>query len=208
MKNHRWTIGSVALLVFCLVHPGNVLAGSPTDLVQATVLDVRSILSNQQAGAALTPEQSRQISRVISKRFDFNEMARLALGRHWQRRSPQERKKFVRLFRDLMARSQLLGMATGADVERRYVGERLEGGARAVVHTLVKANQDEIPIDYFLLQQDRAWRICDLRIDDVTLSEIYRTQFNKVIRRNSYAEVVRQMRLKLEEVTLEAVTQR
>lgn len=202
MKTNPLALGSVAVAAFCLVLPRTALANSPTEQVEATVLMVKSVLLAQQSGAGLTQEQSRQIVRIINERFDFREMARLALGRHWQRRSPQERNEFVDLFGGLMARSQLLGMASHANVEQRYMGERIENG-RAVVHSQVQAKESDIPIDYFLHRQDGVWKVCDLRIDGVRLSDIYRAQFNKVILRSSYDELVGHMRLKLGELTFE-----
>ncbi|MFQ5931325.1 MAG: phospholipid-binding protein MlaC [Nitrospiraceae bacterium] len=163
---------------------------------------MKSILSAHEPGAGLTPEQSRQIARVIAERFNFHEMARLSLGPHWQQRSSQERNEFVDLFGGLVARSQLLGMTTDADVPQRFVGERIEE-ERAVVHAQVNAGDGDISIDYFLLRRGGVWKICDLRIDGVRLSNIYRTQFNKVIARSSYDEVVRQIRHKQEELAFE-----
>ncbi len=202
MKTNPLALRSVAVVASCLVLPSTAVASSPTELVQAALLVVKTVLSAQAPGAALNQEQSRQITRTINEHFDFHEMARLALGGHWQQRLPQERDEFVALFGGLMARSQLLGMATKADVTQRYVGERIEEN-RAVVHAQVKAGESDVSIDYFLLRQDGVWKVCDLRIDGVRLSDIYRAQFNKVIQGRSYDELVRQMRLKLEEVTFE-----
>ncbi len=202
VKTTIWFLRLVAVGAFCVLVPGAAAASSPTELVRATVVVVKNVLSTQPSGAGLTREQSRQISRIIKERFDFQEMARLALGRHWRQRSPEERKEFVQLFGGLMARSQLLGMATDAQAPQQYVGERIDGD-RAIVHARVEIEETDVPIDYFLLRQDGAWKVCDLRIDGVKLSDIYRAQFNQVIQRSSYDEVIRQMRLKLEEVAFE-----
>lgn len=202
MKNNPLSLKSVAVVAFCLILPRTALASSPTELVQATVVVVKNVLSTQQSGTGLTQEQSKQISRVIKERFDFHEMARLALGEHWQQRSPEERNQFVELFGGLMTRSQLLGMATDADVPQQYIGERIEGN-RAVVHAQVENDGSDIPVDYFLLRRDGVWKVSDLRIDGVRLSDVYRAQFNQAIERDSYDQVVRQMRLKLEELAFE-----
>lgn len=202
MKNNALSLRSVAVVAFFFIFPRTVLASSPTELVQATVVVVKNVLSAQQSGAGLTREQSRQISRVIQERFDFHEMARLALGEHWRQRSLEEREQFVELFGGLMTRSQLLGMATDADVPQQYIGERIEGNS-AVVHAQVRNDDSDIPVDYFLLRRHGVWKVSDLRIDGVRLSEVYRAQFNQAIERGSYDEVVRQMRLKLDEVAFE-----
>lgn len=196
-----------AILATCIALPGLAVAGSPTDWVQGTILEVKNTLAIQDSGTELTPEQALEISRVFGNRFSFQEMARLALGQHWQQLSAQERTKFVRLFRGLMEQSHLWRLSTHAGVEQRYVGERIEGD-RAVVQALVKADDGDIPVDYILVPHNGSWKISDLNIDGVKLSATYRSEFNRVISKSSYKELVRKMSVKLEEVTMEARSQR
>jgi phospholipid transport system substrate-binding protein len=196
-----------AVLATCIALPGFAVAGSPTDWVQGTVLEVKNSLAIQDSGTELTPEQVLEISRVLGNRFSFREMARLALGRHWQQLSAQERTEFVRLFRGLMERSHLWKLSAHAGVEQRYVGERIEGD-RAVVRALVQADDGELPVDYFLIRNNGSWKMCDLTIDGVKLSATYRSEFNRVISKSSYKELVRKMSAKLEEVAMETSSQR
>ena len=196
-----------AVLATCIALPSLAVAGSPTDWVQGTILEVKNTLAIQDSGTELTPEQVLEISRVLGNRFSFPEMARLALGQHWQQLSAQERTEFVRLFRGLMEQSHLWRLSTHAGVEQRYVGERIEGD-RTIVQALVKADNDDIPVDYILVPHNGSWKICDLNIDGVKLSATYRSEFNRVIRKSSYKELVRKMSVKLEEVTMEARSQR
>lgn len=197
----------LAVLATCMALPGLAAAGSPTDWVQGTVLEVKNTLAIQHSGTELTPEQVLDISRILGNRFSFREMARLALGRHWQQLSAQERTEFVRLFRGLMERSHLWKLSAHAGVEQRYVGERIEGD-RAVVQAVVKADDGELPVNYFLVRNNGSWKMCDLTIDGVKLSATYRSEFNRVISKSSYKELVRKMSAKLEEVAMEATSQR
>ena len=194
-------VGSLLLL------PGIVLAGSPTEWVQDTVIEVKNTLGNQGPGVSLSREKLNQFSRVIDERFHFPEMARLALGRHWRKRSPEERKEFVGLFRDLLKKSQFMKMATKAQSEQRYIGERIEG-KRTIVQAIVVAEDAEIPVDYHLIRQNGSWMICDLGIDGMRLSQIYRAQFNRVISKGSYKDLVRRMQNKLQEVAYETTASR
>ena len=196
-----------AVLATYIALPGLAVAGSPTDWVQGTILEVKNTLAIQDSGTELTPEQVLDISRVLGNRFSFREMARLALGRHWQQLSAQERTEFVQLFRGLLERSHLWKLSAQAGVEQRYVGERIEGD-RAVVQALVKADDGDIPVDYILVPHNGSWKISDLNIDGVKLSATYRSEFNRVISKSSYKELVRKMSVKLEEVTMEARSQR
>ncbi len=192
----------LVVLAISLALPGLAMAGPPTDWVQGTILEFKNTLAIQDSGTEPTPEQVLKISRVLWNRFSFREMARLALGQHWQQLSAQERTEFVRLFRGLMEQSRLWRLSTHAGVEQRYVGERIEGD-RTIVQALVKADDGDIPVDYILVPHNGSWKICDLNVDGVKLSATYRSEFNRVISKSSYTELVRRMSVKLEEVAFE-----
>ena len=202
MKASRVTCMVVTLLSFLLV-PSGALAGSPTDWIRTTLGDVRSTLAEDGPDAKLSRETLTEMSRLIDERFDFPELARLALGQHWHQRSPQERKEFVTLFGKLLARSHFMKITTKAKAEQRYVGERIEGD-RAVVQAVVMAEDNEIPVDYALVRYNGTWKIYDLGIDGMRLSEVYRSQFNKVISSGSYDDLIRRMQIKLQEFAVEA----
>ncbi|MFQ5848629.1 MAG: phospholipid-binding protein MlaC [Candidatus Methylomirabilales bacterium] len=195
----RSLVGVVALLLV----PSMAMAGSATDWVKVTVGEMRNALAEQAPGESLSREKLMEVSRFIDGRFDFSEMARLALGQHWQQRSPEEQQEFVGLFRNLLQRSHFLSMTNKAKSEQHFVGERTEGD-RTIVQAMVTAEDSEVPIDYVLLRHNGAWKICDLGIDGMRLSEIYRAQFNRVISTASYDELVRRMQIKLQEVAYEA----
>jgi phospholipid transport system substrate-binding protein len=192
----------VTVLSFVLV-PSGALAGSPTDWIRTTLGDVRNTVAENGADANISRETLSEMSRLIDERFDFPELARLALGQHWHQRSPKERKEFVTLFGKLIARSHFMKLSTKVKAEQRYLGERIEGD-RAVVQAVVMAEDNEVPIDYALVRHNGTWKIYDLGIDGTLLSEIYRSQFNKVISSGSYDELVRRMEIKLQEFAVEA----
>ena len=50
--------------------------------------------------------------------------------------------------------------------------------------------------EYRLLHKDGDWKVYDIIIEGVSLVNNYRTQFNTIITKDSYAGLVKQMRLK------------
>jgi len=202
MKAAPVTRTVVTLISFLLV-PGTVLASSPTDWIRGTLGDVKTALAEHGSDGKSSQETFIQMSRLVAELFDFPELARLSLGPHWQQRSPQERKEFITLFGKLIARSHFMKIPTKAKAEQRYVGERIEGD-RAVVQAVVMAEDNEIPIDYALVRYNGTWRIYDLGVDGMRLSEVYRSQFNKVISSGSYDDLIRRMQIKLQEFAVEA----
>ena len=202
MKIRTWT--SAAVGAACLLTaPGIGLAGSPTEWVRNSIREMGKTSPGQGPGAEVTQEQRNEVSRVFGKLCDFPEMARMALGPHWRDISPKQRTEFTNLFRKLLEQSHMWQMSTHAGVEQRFVGESIDDG-RAVVEAEVHMDDGEIPVNYFLVQRNGAWKIYDVGVDGVRLSQIYRSQFNKVILRGSFEDLMQRMLRKLEEVAMEA----
>lgn len=174
-------------------------AGLPTDRVRATTDQVLKILSDPTLKPkAKMRERRALLRRVVTERFDFTEMTKRSLGTHWAQRTPEERREFVDLFTDLLERSYSDKLEAYTDEKILYVGETIDGEYAAVRTKVLTKRNIEVPLDYHLLREGSDWKIYDVIIEGVSLINNYRTQFNKIIRANSYAELVRRMRVKQE----------
>ena len=73
-------------------------------------------------------------------------------------------------------------------------------GQRATVKTTVRHPKEGlVSVDYRLVQEGGVWRVQDILLDDVSLAGNLQSQFNKIITENSYADLLRRMRDKLNE---------
>src|SRR4029453_566955 len=88
-----------------LTAPPGARALTPTETVKPRVDEALQSLG-QSAGGSVEARRA-EVRRVADSLFDFTEMSRRALGRHWADRTAEERQEFVRLFTDLMARSYI-----------------------------------------------------------------------------------------------------
>jgi len=173
-------------------------AGEPQEKIRQTVNDVLTVLSNK----ALQPQERRtQIRQTVLQRFGFEEMAKRSLARHWQTLNPQQRQEFVELFTDLLERSyinRIEGYSGGPD-SVRYIKEDLREDT-ASVQTEIRRQRDlSVQVEYRLLRAEGDWKVYDIVIEGVSLVNNYRTQFNTIMAKDSYAGLVKQMRLKLEQ---------
>jgi phospholipid transport system substrate-binding protein len=195
----RWpaAIGLLAILLTAVPRPA--VAGEPTDQVRASVAQVLQTLRDPALKAPdRSAERRTRIRRIVQDRFDFGEMARRSLATHWAERTPQEQRDFTALFSDLLERSYIDKIEAYTDERILYVGERMDGDF-AEVQTKVEGHKNlDVPIDYRLLRRDGKWWVYDVVIEGVSLIANYRTQFNKIIRSSSYAELVKRMQTKRE----------
>ncbi|MBI5211971.1 MAG: ABC transporter substrate-binding protein, partial [Nitrospirae bacterium] len=114
------------IFVFMVGNAYAAYAGAPTDQVKQTIDKVLDILKNKELKRPeKTKERRTAIRKIVSERFDFEEMAKRSLGLHWRKRTPEERKEFVPLFADLIERSYIKKIEAYTDEKILYPVERV-----------------------------------------------------------------------------------
>ena len=194
MRQHKSPKVIVLALLVLVLLPDPSKAGIPSDQVRQTADKVLLILQDPRLKAADKKKQRRdQLRQVISARFDFNEMARRSLGQHWQRGSAEEQGQFVQLFTDLLERSY-------ADQIESFNGEKILYGREnqdrdhAEVNTRVVSNKgEEFSVNYKLYSAEREWKVYDVVIENISLVNNYRSQFNRVLANSSFEEFLRKL---------------
>jgi phospholipid transport system substrate-binding protein len=189
----RWGLVGYLLLAGPIIRAE---AGEPQDKIHKTVDEVLTITADK----GLQPQERRaKIRQAVLQRFGFEEMAQRSMGQHWRTLTPQQRQEFVELFTELLERSymnRIEGYKAGPQGVR-YPKEEINGD-QAIVHTEITRERD-LPamVNYNLLHKDGDWKVYDIVIEGVSLVNNYRTQFNTIMLKDSYAGLVKQMRTKL-----------
>ena len=195
----------IALSVAWLFMAETALASSPVgprEAVEAAVGRFMTIIQNGRADDAAVGERSEQIRQIVREMFDFDEISRRALSRHWQALPREDQAEFVTLFRDLLERAYLTQVeAAGGGEKIAFIGESIENGSATVRSKVVTRQGSEIPLDYRLHQRDGNWRIYDVAVQGVSFIASYRTQFDRVIRAESYSSLRERLLKKAMETT-------
>jgi phospholipid transport system substrate-binding protein len=186
------------VLAFLIV--GDATAGPPTDQVRGSIERVLKILSDPELKTETRSSERRAAIRTVaSEIFDFTEISQRSLARHWAARTPAERQEFVGLFGNLLEQSYITKIEAYSGEKIQYAGE-VPDGDQAIVKTRIVTKQGtEIPVDYRMFLKGDRWRAYDVNIEGVSLVSNYRTQFNTVIRRTGYEDLVSKLKAKQEE---------
>jgi phospholipid transport system substrate-binding protein len=175
-------------------------AGEPTNLMKQTIDNIIDILKNEELKKPERANERRsEIRKLVGERFDLEEMAKRSLALQWRKRTPEEKKEFVSLFSDLLERSYIKKIESYTDEKILYTAENIEGEYAVVRTKIITDRNVEVPIDYKLLKEKGNWEVYDVVIEGVSLVNNYRIQFNSIIRKDSYQELVKRMKNKLEE---------
>ena len=196
MRSMAFSVGWLALMV-CLLFPAGLYAGLPTSQVRATIDQVLEILKDPAFKAKSAKEKRRsRLRQVIYPRFDFAEMSRRSLGPTWQRISPAEQQEFLKLFTQLLEDSYVTNIEGYNGEKILYGHERQDQGFAEVDTKITTEKGEEFAINYKLHEVDGDWKIYDVVIENVSIVNNYRSQFNRLLSKSSFAELLDKIREK------------
>lgn len=175
-----------------------ILAGEPTEQIKQTTDKVMSILTDPALKEPARVEERRKLIRkAVDDRFDWEEMARRSLARHWARRTDEERREFISLFSDLLERTYMDKVEGYSGEKVLYVGETVDGEYGVVRVKILTTTDVEISVEYRVRKKENGWFIYDVSIEGVSLVNNYRGQFNSIILKSSYRNLVKRLKTKL-----------
>lgn len=172
--------------------PSPLRAELPTEQIQFTVDKVLTILRNP-GPKPLGKEHRDKLRQIISARFDFTEMANRPLGLHRRRGTPEEQREFVRLFTDLLEDSYLGKIQSYVGARFIYLDESPDGDFSEVAAKIVAMNGEEFAINYKLRSADGSCKIYDLVIENVSLVNNSRAQFNRILTTAPFGELLNRL---------------
>ena len=174
-------------------------AGLPTDQIKATVDKAQLVLRDPRLKPATKQSERReQLKQVLFSRFNFAEMAKRSLGPNWTRRTPQEQEEFVRLFTEVLERAYADIIESYIDEKIVYLAEKVDSGYADVNSKIVTSKGEEYSINYRAQLVGNEWKVYDVVAENISLVNNYRSQFNRVIAKSSYEELVRRLKDKNE----------
>ena len=188
-------------LVFCLIlvwiPPHGAVAGDPADPAST----VRSLLKAVKV-LSVTKDAMEEAEAVkqISGTFDVLGLSKACLRKTWEDLSPADQKNFVRLFQEVLEKVAYPKSAKffkDTDIEIEEVTR--ENGKAEVLTLVVHPEEGEVEVAYCLELLDGAWLIEDILLDGVSLKLDLRSQAQKILREESYEELKRRLRDKLNE---------
>jgi len=195
MMNNRCLALIPFLLVSLTLGMASSWAGEPTQQVKQTTDKILAILSNPSLkGPAHAEERRKVIGQTVDERFDWEEMSRRSLARHWAERTPEEKKEFMGLFRDLLERTYLDKVDDYSGEAVTYEGDTIDGNYASVKVKIVTSKGKEIPVEYRVMKKQTHWLVYDITIEGVSLVNNYRSQFNSILSKSPYPELVKRLK--------------
>jgi phospholipid transport system substrate-binding protein len=171
-------------------------ASAAGEQVKTTIDQVMAILKDPKLqGPGKKTERREKLRQVILPRFDFAEMAKRALGNNWNR-YPDKQQEFVTAFTQLLEETYAdqIELANGDQVT--YLNERVEKDYAEIATKVVSPKGEETSMTYKLHPVNSDWRVFDIVVENISIVNNYRSQFNRVLSNASMDELIKRMKEK------------
>ena len=151
---------------------------TPMGRVKDSVGKVITILKDK----SIDREESwKKIAAVIDDGFDFRSMSQSVLATNWKKATPEERERFTEFFSQYIEETYRSRIQAYTNEEIIYKDEVIRG-KRAVVETIIKTDNSEIPVNYKLKNNDGEWYAYDVVVEGVSLVNNYRNTFAVIVK--------------------------
>ena len=189
-------IGSMKRLVLgvtvnlCLAQ-GMVYADAPMAQLQEAIQQV--MLTMNGAVKNGDPELREKLRDALMPRFDWFEMARQALGKHWTA-IPSRQHEFVAVFAEFLGNSYVGKIGSYKDEKIVFVHESIEKNLAQVDTKIIPSKGDPTSVNYRLHRVEGEWKIYDVVVEDISVVANYRSQFNRILANGSFDDLIRRLK--------------
>ncbi|KAF0158067.1 MAG: putative toluene tolerance protein [Syntrophaceae bacterium] len=192
----RATVFFGLLIIFILSVP--VYARAPMTVVETTVNRVLDVLRDPSLKSPAAKETKTEKLRVIYKdMFDEMEFSRRTLTRNWNKFTPAQRKEFVDLFERVMEKTYIDKILDYSSEKIVFYKETMVSENQAEIQSKIITSSKEIPIFYRMILKDGKWKVYDVVVENVSLVQNYRTQFNEILAGNTPEQLLEILRKKV-----------
>lgn len=195
---HRVVLGNgiVAILGFALIFPALVEAGSSASSPTEVLKDLNDKVAKVLKKKLSKDKQDEQLKKIVNKMLNFKTLTKSSFGKYWSMKvdgkdvmSAEQKQKAEEMLTELIQRNYIKQIEDRQDEKYvvQYEDEEVDG-KKAKVTTVVVAegrHDEETEVVYKMVKVGSKWKVKDIETDGVSLVRNYRTQFYKIIEKES-----------------------
>ena len=186
----------VAWLAFVVALPALAQELGPEELVKKVSQEViDAIKSDKQLAAGDRQRAIKLAEEKVLPHVDFDEATRLAVGRAWAEATPEQKKKLVAEFRNMLVRTYSNAIQPYQDQQMKVLPVRMKPGdtEATVRNQFIRSGGKPVPIDYSMRKTDQGWKIYDIVVEGVSLVLTYRSEFGAVVKQTGIDGLIKRL---------------
>ena len=137
--------------------------------------------------------KNSEVEEIVTPMFDFKLMGKLSLGKkYWPDLSPEQRERFTELFVERLRQSYLNKLTAYTDEKISYESPVAINKKVHMPNQLISKG-NKIDMLYKLYPSNNGWKIYDVEIQGVSIIRSYRSQFNEILQKGTFDELLQKM---------------
>ncbi len=127
--------------------------------------------------------------------IDFEEATRLAVGRAWSQASPEQRKKLVSEFRNMLVRTYSNAIEAYQGQSLKVLPSRKQDAKdEATVRAqFIRAGAPPLPIEFQMRKTGPDWKVYDIAVEGISLVLTYRSEFDSVVKQEGIDGLIKRL---------------
>jgi len=185
IARRAFLIGAAALSAIGLTGPLVRSASAATDPAEF-IRQLGDEALAQLVGSDITKaERAERFRKLLVANFDVPAIGKTVLGRYWKTATPEEQQDYQKLFEDFLVGNYAQRFGQYAGEKFTTAGVREEGEGMHTVMTLIaRPNGQTARLDWLMRDDGDSYKILDLKIEGISMSETHRSEFASVIQNN------------------------
>lgn len=199
MNKSKLIVLSIAISIL-LLFTCNVQAGVATDRIKTATDKLIVILTDHDLDPPeMEEKRANMIRETVNTVFDWEAFSQRALGRHWKNLNKNEKEEFIPLFGQLIERTYMDKTRQYSGQQMNFISEETDEKYGVVDAEVILKNETNIPIQFRVIKRNEKWFIYDVYVESVSLVNNYRVQFNDILTKSGYGELIKRLKTKLNE---------
>jgi phospholipid transport system substrate-binding protein len=196
----RWFQTVLVSIVALILSAPTVAPAADTAAKVVEALHSELLIVMKQAKKLGYAGRYQRLAPRVTASYDFPYISKVVMGRYWRSLSAEQKSQFIEIF-------SKLSIATYANRFDGYSGERfktiaeeeLKRGHRLVKTVLIKANREEIELDYILHRNNNQWRIINVVAEGVSDLSLKRADYTSFLKNNGFDALLKKLNEKIKQ---------
>ena len=183
----------ILLLVGFIITSANALKQDEIQVIMTKKID--NVLAILEQKNLPINKKGEQIIKIIDEVFDYELMARIALGKEtWDTLNEQKQKEFTKIFETKLKNSYIEKLELYNDQKVKILGLNPYKNARLQLETELLGKEGTYKINYNFYNKSKdnieQWLIYDVDLVGVSIIQTYRQQFSGLLKEKTFDEML------------------
>jgi phospholipid transport system substrate-binding protein len=178
---------SLLFALLMMVAPAVAQELAPDAMVRQVTEDVLTVVrQDKDIQSGNTRKAIDLVETKVLPYFNFQRMTALAVGRDWNKATPEQKKRLSEEFKTLLVRTYSNALTSYKNQTVVYKPSKMQAGDTSVVvrTEVVQPGSKPVQLDYSLEKQGDAWKVYDVIVAGVSLVTNYRDTFKQEVSNN------------------------